>query len=154
MLYTPDSQAYEHFYLSQVGGNGVFDGKLPHLQGYGLGGILGKVFKFAIPIVKKGLRFLAPHAARVGSQVLSDVSGGENIGRSLKQRGSQAITNISQQLLSNGQSGNGWKRKAAMPQLRRKKAIKLPPKKVHSNCKTRLPRGGRLAVHHDIFGKY
>jgi hypothetical protein len=157
--FAPDVQAYEHFYLSQVGGNGFFDGNLPHLQGYGLGGILGKVFRFAMPIVKRGLQFLAPHAARVGSQVLNDVTSGENLGHSIKHRGSDALTGIAQQLLSNmsSQSGRGRKRRAhavhGPPPRKLFKAIKLPPNSIGTSHFAGKRGRRRVVAHHDIFGK-
>lgn len=158
--FSPDIRAYEQFYLSQVGGNAFFDGYLPHMQGYGLGGILGKVFKFAMPIVQRGLRFLAPHAARVGSQVLSDVTSGENFGHSLKQRGSEALAGISQELLSklHEQEGKGRKRRGAQmfkraPPQKVFKAIKMP--RVNPSISHMVRGRGRrqAAAHQDIFGQ-
>ena len=70
--FIPDSKNYEHYYTQQVGmGIPVFTG--PRTQrGYGLGGILGGLFRSAMPLIRQGAKTL-------GRQVLSTGVGIETL---------------------------------------------------------------------------
>jgi hypothetical protein len=80
-------------------------------RGRGLGNILGKLFRSAVPILKSGATLLAPHAARFGSRVLRDVSDGSDVLESVKKHARQSGTDIVGAVVKT-QKGKGRKRTA------------------------------------------
>jgi hypothetical protein len=101
-------------------------------RGRGLGNVLGKLFRSALPLLKKGGILLAPHAARYGSRVLNDVADGTDVLESVKKHAKQTGTDIIGAVV-NKQKGNGRKRagKAATSKRpRRKKARAIHMRKL------------------------
>jgi hypothetical protein len=92
-------------------------------RGRGLGNILGKLLRSAIPLLKKGGTLLTPHAARFGSRVLGDVADGSDVLESVKKRARQSGTDIVGAVVKT-QKGKGGKHANTKPstkQPRRKK---------------------------------
>ena len=90
---------YDHYYLSQVHGGGgvsslpVFHGR--HIQrGSGLGNLLNAAFRMILPGIKSVGKMALREGARAGSNVLSDVIGGENVKTSLKRRAVESGENL------------------------------------------------------------
>ena len=54
ILYSPNESAsfYGRYYRDQAGGGGVFSGR-PIMRGAGLGGLLAKAFRSAMPALKR-----------------------------------------------------------------------------------------------------
>ncbi len=71
----------------------VFHGT-PNQYGYGLGNLLGSLFRMAVPFIKKGARFVAPSITRMAKNVTRDVILGENVGTSIKRRGRETAGRI------------------------------------------------------------
>jgi hypothetical protein len=110
-------------------------------QGRGLGNILGKLFRSAMPILKRGATLLAPHAARFGSRVLGDVADGTDVLESVKKHAKQSGNDIVGAVV-NTQKGNGRKRTAkASKKPRQKKArpvhMRKPARPKKKSPKTR-----------------
>jgi hypothetical protein len=95
-------------------------------SGRGLGNVLGKLFRSALPILKKGIKFLAPQAAKYGSRVLADVSEGTDVLESLKKNAKQSGNDIVEALVTTNkkQTGKGVKRGRKTPVTRQPRAKK------------------------------
>ncbi len=83
--YFSDSKPYEHYYTQQVGnGLPVFSGPR-NQRGYGLGGILGGLFRSAMPLLKKGVSSLGREALSTGVSIAKDALEGKTSKRRPKQ---------------------------------------------------------------------
>ena len=94
--FVPDSKHYEHYYTQQVGrGLPVFTG--PRTQrGYGLGGILGGLFRSAMPLIKQGVKTLGREVLNTGVGIAQDALDGKNIKTATKTRLHRAGRNLTQ----------------------------------------------------------
>ena len=83
--YLPSSSKhYEDYYIGQVGrGHPVFTGPR-NQRGYGLGGILGGLFRSAMPLLKQGAKTLGREAIRTGVGIAQDALEGKISRRRLK----------------------------------------------------------------------
>ena len=101
-VYHPDASLYEDYYLHQTGrGLPVFSG--PALQrGHGLGGLLGGVMRMAVPLLKKGAKYVGRQALKTGAGLAEDVLAGKNIKSSAKRRltqmGNETLQHIGRQV--------------------------------------------------------
>ena len=98
--YLPNTKHYEDYYVGQVGrGHPVFTG--PRYQkGYGLGGILGGLFRSAMPLIKQGAKTLGREALRTGVGIAQDALEGKSIKSSAKTRLRHAGRNLASTALS------------------------------------------------------
>ena len=77
--YLPCNKDYENYYVGQVGrGHPVFTGARTQ-RGYGLGGILGGLFRSAMPLIKQGAKTLGREALRTGVGIAQDAMEGKDI---------------------------------------------------------------------------
>ena len=77
--YLPSDKDYENYYVGQVGrGHPVFTGARTQ-RGYGLGGILGGLFRSAMPLIKRGAKALGREALRTGVGIAQDAVEGKDI---------------------------------------------------------------------------
>ena len=74
--YCCNSQAYQNYYLNQVG-HGYFNGAR-YQQGYGLGNIFSSIAKTDLPLVKSGSKAIGKQVLRSGVGFASDVLSGKN----------------------------------------------------------------------------
>ena len=117
--YLPSSKHYEDYYVGQVGrGHPVFTG--PRYQrGYGLGGILGGLFRSAMPLLKQGAKTLGREAIRAGVGIAQDALEGKNVKASAKNRLRHAGRNLANSAIRSvktritGAPKRGIKRKAS-----------------------------------------
>ena len=118
--YVPDNKYYEHYYTQQVGkGLPVFTG--PRSQrGYGLGGILGGLFRSAMPLFKQGAKTLGREVLNTGVGLAQDALEGKNIKTAAKTRLRQAGRNLTQKAIrsfglrqTGGHINRGIKRRAS-----------------------------------------
>lgn len=108
----PDT--YVDYYLDQAGfGDGtIFQGHRIQ-RGYGLGSIFGKLFRFAMPLLKRGAKHAGQALAKTGVNIASDALQGGDIRESSKTH----FTNMGKTLASDAagflqsQAGKGNKRK-------------------------------------------
>ncbi len=110
---------YERYYRNQAGGGGNFFKGAPIQRGYGLGNILGGLFRAALPILKQGATTLGKQALRTGVNIASDALNGQHVQSAAKERLRQAgrqITNRAANHLSQKkkttQRNKGLKRRA------------------------------------------
>lgn len=86
---------YENYYLRQVGGGGLPVYQAPYFQkgygiryqrGHGLGGILGGLFRSALPVLKQGAKAVGNELLKGGIGVINDVAQGKNAKQAVKAR--------------------------------------------------------------------
>ncbi len=71
----------------------------PNQYGRGLGNILGSLFRFAVPLIKKGAKFMAPSVARMAGNVTQDILRGKNVGATIKRRGKETAKRIGSRVI-------------------------------------------------------
>ena len=90
--YCCDSQAYQNYYLNQVG-HGYFNGAR-YQQGYGLGNIFSSIAKTVLPLVKSGSKAIGKQVLRSRVGFASDVLSGKNAKQSAIDRAKAAGSNL------------------------------------------------------------
>jgi len=133
-------KAYIEYYRNQVGGGASnrFEGVL-YQRGHGFGSFFRGLLRFIKPvfksdIVRSGAKALARQAAETGAQVMGDISEGQNVRQSLKQRageGGRQLAGTAKRKLESVQIGSGKRRRknvslsrAVVPSSRRRKQKK------------------------------
>ena len=106
-VYESDPAHYKKFYLDQVGNGNAFQGAAIQ-RGYGLGGILGGLFRAATPLLKQGAKVIGKRMLRTGLDIAGDALSGRNVKHSAKRRLMQA----GRELVSGATSSRHIKRKA------------------------------------------
>lgn len=93
---------FKTYYLNQAGNGLPFFQGSPYQRGYGLGGIFRKIFRYIMPIVRE---HALPVVKNVGKEFLktavnvaSDSLNGQNVKQSAKNRFSETITNLNNQM--------------------------------------------------------
>ena len=80
----------------------------PNLQrGYGLGGLLGGLFRKAMPFLKKGAAMVGKQALRTGMDIADDVLSGQNIKTAAKRRIKSGGKQLGADVLKKVQTGRG-----------------------------------------------
>ena len=155
-VYIPDYTAYEQFYSSQSGHGDYFDGYQVQ-AGHGVGSLLGKLFKRAIPIIRRGAKFAKPHAGKMSKNVINDLARGRSLKRTIKRRGYEALVDVGNNLLENEayeQDGEGRRRRkrrtTRRPARRRRKTIKR--RRAKSSRSSAPKRRRKRVLRRDIFG--
>ncbi len=101
-------QMYERYYLNQVGsGIPVYRGSTTLQRGYGLGGLLGGLFRSAIPLLKKGAKVVGKQALETGIDIAQDVMSGQNVKTAAKRRLKTAGRNMGAKVINRIQKGRG-----------------------------------------------
>ena len=140
-------RTYEQYYLNQAGsGMPVYRGSTGLQRGYGLGGLLGGLFRTALPILKKGAMAVGREALQSGMDIAQDVMNGQNIKTATKRRVKAAGRNMGRKALNKLQKGRGTKKQHPKAQKRgKKRGRKSQP--VSSRGSKRRRRS-----YNDIFG--
>ena len=117
------------YYLDQAGsGISKFRG-LRVQRGGGLGGFFSSLIRGAVPLIKAGLGIAAPHAIKMGRNVVGDVLSGQHLGRAVKSRGlatGKAVgLDVFKKVLGNGmKTGHKRKKRTTPPTTLRTTAVK------------------------------
>ena len=90
--YCCDSQAYQNYYLNQVG-HGYFN-DARYQQGYGLGNIFSSIAKTVLPLVKSGFKAIGKQVLCSGVGFASDVLSGKNAKQAAIDRAKAAGSNL------------------------------------------------------------
>ena len=143
-----DSAAcYEQYYLNQTGaGMPVYRGSTGLQRGYGLGGLLGGLFRSAMPVLKKGAMAVGREALQSGIDIAQDVMRGQNVKTAAKKRIKTAGRNMGRKALNKLQKGKGRGKQNLKPQKRGKKR-----RRKNQLVSSRGSKRGRRS-HNDIFG--
>ena len=88
-VYENNPNAYKNFYLHQVGNGDAFQGASLQ-RGYGLGGVLGGLFRSAKPLLKQGAKVIGRKMLRTGLDIAGDALSGRSVKHSAKRRLMQA----------------------------------------------------------------
>jgi hypothetical protein len=81
--YVSAPDAYINYFVEQAGGNAVFRGTKIQ-RGYGLGSIFSRLFRFAMPLFKRGAKHVGKAVGKTGASFLTDVVSGANPKESAK----------------------------------------------------------------------
>ncbi|PIK33587.1 hypothetical protein BSL78_29602 [Apostichopus japonicus] len=112
--------SFEDYYLRQVGrGLPVFTG-YHHQRGHGLGGILGRLARSALPFLKSGAKTLGKQALYTGTEIMNDALQGEHIKTSAKRRLGQAGQRMVTSVLEGSTSRRKPLKRKAKPKTRQK----------------------------------
>ena len=85
-----------HF-TRQIGG-GFYSG-VRKQQGYGLGGLLAKLGRFVLPILKPVVKSIGKQAIRSGAQIAGDILDGQNPKQAFKQNLRQGTKELFQKVV-------------------------------------------------------
>lgn len=118
--------SFEDYYLRQVGrGLPVFTG-YHHQRGHGLGGILGRLARSALPFLKSAAKTLGKQALYTGTEIMNDALQGEHIKTSAKRRLGQAGQRMVTSVLEGSTSRRKpLKRKAKPKNVRRQRTKRV-----------------------------
>jgi hypothetical protein len=148
--YVSSPDAYVNYFIEQTGGgqnSAIFKG-VRIQRGYGLGSIFSRMFRFAMPLFKRGVKHVAKTAGKTGVSFLSDAVSGANLkesakshlksmGKSLAGDAAEYVTdrlaNDNNESRDENQSGAGTARFAWLPKRGRKR--KRTNKKNHSGAR-------------------
>ena len=166
-IHYTDPGHFDKYYMNQVGSGMAFYRGSPRIQrGYGLGGLLGGLFRSAIPFLKKGAAAIGKQALQTGMEIADDVMGGQNVKtaakRRMKQAGRQLVTKAGRKIQKGGGKGRGNRRKKtnrkSNTKTRRTNTRRAPPrrrgikrKKTGKNVRT-LGNKRRRKTYNDVFG--
>lgn len=100
--YIPNQHALDHYYRHQTGDGGVYFQGPTYQRGHGLGGLFGRLFRAAVPLLKntvapalkKGAKAVAREALSTGVGVLEDVIEGESAADSINRRVPEAARDL------------------------------------------------------------
>ena len=99
--------AYEKYYMNQVGGGlPVFVGSRIQ-KGHGLGSLFRGLARVAAPLFVKGAKAVGKQMLQSGFQVMDDVAGGRSFKQSLKQRSRQGAKHLVRKGIRKMQTGKG-----------------------------------------------
>lgn len=116
------ARAYEQYYLNQTGsGMPFYRGSSGLQRGHGLGGLLGGLFRSAIPLLKKGAMTVGREALQSGIDIAHDVMNGQNVKTATKRRVKTAGRNIGRKAITKLQKGKGRKKQTTKSKKRGKK---------------------------------
>lgn len=128
VTYVPDPKTFVGYYLDQAGGgSGQYFQGTQFQRGYGrrrqkgrgaIGNFFGKLFRFAMPLLKRGSKHVGQALARTGIDIASDAVQGGNIKESTKKHFKKlgnTLTDDASSYIKN-QVGSGRKRKRSKRQ--------------------------------------
>lgn len=125
--FDPDSIDWRGFFLQQEGGGMFFEG-IPFQRGYGIGSVLGNLFRYLVPIGKTIGKELGREGLSTGSRVLTNMMSGETLKNSLRKEGQQGLKNVLDRVYEKTQTGQG-RRKSIKGKKTPKIYSKTGPKK-------------------------
>jgi hypothetical protein len=84
-LHVSDPGTYVNYYLNQAGhGNAAYYRGSRVQRGFGFGSIFSRLFRFAMPLIKRGAVHVGEALARTGANVAADAATGANIKESAR----------------------------------------------------------------------
>ena len=113
--YVHNPEIFRQHFKHQVGSGGFFRGKRMH-RGDGLGLLLGKLARSAIPLLKAGVKAVTPHAKRAAKAAFKEVA------PHLKKAGEDAVQSLAAKAVQKFQQPTTMnkKRKQRKHRVRRK----------------------------------
>lgn len=157
-----DPQSFNQYYLNQVGsGLPYYSGSTGLQRGHGLGGLIGSLFRTAMPLLKKGAAAVGRQALQTGVEIAEDVMGGKNVKSSARNRVRQAGRQLGSRAAKKIQTGRGGKKtkKKKKTNTKTKPATRRPTTRGrgikrrgnYQNVRNTANKQGRR-TYNDIFG--
>lgn len=102
---------YTDYYLRQAGSGfgAIYSGPL-YQRGRGIGSFLSGLFRFVLPILKRGSVAAGKELFSAGAHFIDDINNKRPFKESLKERASEVITNLKRKATAS-MSGSGYKAK-------------------------------------------
>ena len=120
-----NSATYATHYTRQIGG-GFYSG-VKRQQGYGLGGLLAKLGRFVLPILKPVAKSIGRQALKSGAQMAGDILEGQNPKQAFKRNLKQGAKELFVKAVGKKnppRKGNKRKRKAPNTSISKVKRLK------------------------------
>jgi hypothetical protein len=76
--------AYVNYFVEQAGGGGSIYRGMKVQRGYGLGSIFSRMFRFAMPMLKRGVKHVGKTLGKTGASFLTDAVSGVNMKEAAK----------------------------------------------------------------------
>lgn len=92
------AKLYENYYVQQSGGSLPSFQGAPFQKGYGIGSVLGGLFRGVLPLLKQGAKTIGKEAITSAALFANDLIDGHRPSSALQTRAKQAGTNLFQQL--------------------------------------------------------
>lgn len=148
MVYQTREDLFNDYYIKQA--RGLATPLLHNTTQHGgsIGGVLGSLFRAAVPVLKSSLGGIGKTALQTGVNIVNDVASGGNWKTSLKKHGvaagksvgKQLVRNIGQRMRGAGAPSHGGKRVGRRAGLKRKKSQKSVTRGVGVQRKKRRTR--------------
>ena len=110
---------YSGHYTSQIGG-GVFYAGIRKQQGYGLGGILSKLGRFVLPLVKPVARSIGKQVLKSGARFAGEILSGEDPKESFKRNLKQGALDLLTKKRRNNRKRKIGSKKRGIPKIKRR----------------------------------
>lgn len=126
IAYVPNVNAYRNHY----------GGALPVFRAYEQrgAGFFGNLLRSALPLVKSGAKKLLTSGLKTGANILSDVVSGEkNFETALRDRGSEALTDIKKSVVNRIGSHNKTSKTSSRKRKKQASTTRPPTKKSKKN---------------------
>jgi hypothetical protein len=143
------TDVYTLYYLQQAEGRYGGQFHAASQKGDGLGQFLGGLFRRIFPLLSSGAKALGREAFSTGVGLLKDAMNGRPMKESMRERVTQAGSNLTTKAATKMESmvGNGYKKRKRKPRSQSRKGIKRR-KVARSRKQKRKPRRKQR----DIFG--
>ena len=90
---------YVNYYKNQAGGGDQYFRGAQVQKGYGLGNILGGLFRSSLPMIKQGAKMLGKEALKTGVGIVADTLDGQRVKTAAKKRARQAGLNVTSRVM-------------------------------------------------------
>ena len=140
--YIPSVNDSKLYYLRNQSGGTLTGFRVARIQqGYGLGNFFKSIARFAIPLVKRGVKAVGKKVLETAMGVGQDMLAGKSAKQAVKIRGRQAVKDLTKQGINNikYQVGGGRKRKQESQSGPAKRLKTGSQKKFVSSRYTRKP---------------
>ena len=151
---TPSTSDAKAYYLRNQSGGAMNYFRGARIQrGYGLGNLFKSVARFVVPLFKQGAQAVGKKALETGLAVGGDIMAGKNAKQSIKKRGKQALTGITNQGIDTikRQVGRGRKRAQASTGPPGKRIKRGPQKKSTIHAPATRRKGSPIDTQQNIF---
>lgn len=151
-VYVPPTVSdYDSVFAKRRAGAGLGDIRVYSSlnRGGSLLGLLGRVFKYSLPIIK---RFVMPEVHGFVSNVVNDVNAGKSIKNSLKSQGINSLKNVGTRIArGGGRNKNGYRKRRTKKNTGAAQKKKKRKRKSNSNKTRSGSRKKSYTASNDVF---
>lgn len=98
--YSCCTKQFEDHYAGQIGSGIPYYSGMKFQKGYGLGGFFRRLFRSAVPFLKKGAKTVGEEVLRSGARVASDVLGGKDFKTAASERSKESGKSLANRALN------------------------------------------------------